>query len=1263
MHLRLNLNMYNALRELDTFNELERELKTASAPLSVSGCMSSQKLQLVSELNSGWMLYITANEKQASEAADDLRCFNDSVWIYPARDLLFDSSDIQGSFMRNQRMDAVKHLLEQKRGVLVTTVDALMEPIAPRNRISERKLRLFEGMVIQTAALSAVLTELGYRHVTEVESAGEYAVRGGIFDIYPVSADEACRVEFFDEEIDTIRSFDTQSQRSIERIEEIFIYPADSRAGNGGTKAEEVSLYTYFDRDALIVLDDPVRLKAQAEATETEFAESTELRLRKGLISDQDQERVNRIFSASEIMETLCSSRALLIAGLDEALAEFGAVRNFRFNTASAGNYKDSFELLISDIKSYQKQGYRISVLSPSRTRCSRLAENLREYGIRAYCPDDDSEGNAPGFEAVSGAGAAAVLKDGTAAKSEEAEAAGGKADTGTASGAAKPAGAAADTQIAATGRNSSTLQPGTTEVVCGSLRQGFIYPDIKYILMTEADMFGARSLKKRRKRRKYEGDRLISLNELSSGDYVVHEGHGIGIYRGLEHIVRDGCGKDYIKIEYADGGKLYLPATKLDLIQKYADSSAKRPKLNKLNSTEWARTRQKTVKAVNDIARELVQLYAKRLNGRGFSYSRDTVWQREFEELFPYEETEDQLNAIAAVKADMESSRIMDRLICGDVGFGKTEIALRAAFKAVQDGKQVIFLVPTTILAQQHYNTFVQRLSHYPVKIEMMSRFRTAEQNRKTAAQLKKGVVDIVIGTHRLLSKDVEYKNPGLLIIDEEQRFGVSHKEKIKQLRNDLDVLSLTATPIPRTLHMSLSGIRDLSTLEEPPFDRVPIQTYVMEYNDEFVREAAERELTRNGQVFYVFNHVSSIAEKTDQLRALLPDARIEYAHGQMNERELEDIMSEFVSGEIDVLVSTTIVETGLDIPNANTLIVDGAERMGLSQLYQLRGRVGRSNRTSYAFFMYRKDKILSEDAEKRLKAIREFTEFGAGIRIAMRDLEIRGAGNVLGAEQHGQMQAVGYDLYCKLLSQAVRLMQSRAADGEMRDLSLDADMLKDSALAAGQATDSGTAVGTGIGSAGGINTGTGPGSRSGAGAQSAYTADGTGSAGTAGSSLALENSSQISVETSVDCDVDAYIPDTYIPDEYHKLDIYKRIAEIETAEEYTDMQDELIDRYGDIPASVQNLLDIVMLKVKARKAYITELNIGSGSISMLMHPRADIRVEAIPGLMEQEKGRLKFYRGTTPKFVYTDKHAGFKGTEQMMKKADELITCLIKC
>ena len=574
------------------------------------------------------------------------------------------------------------------------------------------------------------------------------------------------------------------------------------------------------------------------------------------------------------------------------------------------------------------------------------------------------------------------------------------------------------------------TVQPGDLLVTNGSLHRGFTYPQLKFVLLTESDIFGVE--KKRVKRKSpYDGKKITSFSELSPGDYVVHESYGIGLYQGIESIETEGVQRDYMRISYGSSGTLYVPVTNLDVVQKYASSDAKAPKLSRLDSPEWKRTRSRVRAAVEEVAEELVLLYAERREGRGYSYGKDTVWQKEFEEMFPFEETADQWEAIERTKADMESEKIMDRLICGDVGFGKTEVAIRAAFKAVQEGKQVAYLVPTTILAQQHYNTFTQRMKDFPVRVDMLSRFRTAEEQKRTVNDLKRGAVDIVIGTHRLLSKDVEYKDLGLLVIDEEQRFGVSHKEKIKQMKKTVDVLTLTATPIPRTLHMSMIGVRDMSVLSEPPTDRQAIQTYVMEYSEELVREAIARELARGGQVYYVYNRVQDIAEVRDKVQALVPEANVACAHGKMGARELERVMLSFIEGEIDVLVSTTIIETGLDIPNVNTIIVHDAERYGLAQLYQLRGRVGRSGRQAYAFIMYRKNRILSEDSEKRLSAIRQFTELGSGVRIAMQDLEIRGAGALLGNAQSGHMAEVGYELYCKLLSEAIR----RRSGGEKEE------------------------------------------------------------------------------------------------------------------------------------------------------------------------------------------------------------------------------------
>ena len=572
-----------------------------------------------------------------------------------------------------------------------------------------------------------------------------------------------------------------------------------------------------------------------------------------------------------------------------------------------------------------------------------------------------------------------------------------------------------------------------------GRLGNGFEYPTLKFVVLSEKDIFKERKAKKPKKKSQYSGQKINSLSEISVGDYVVHEKYGLGIYRGMEKIESDGITKDYINIEYKDASNLFVPASQLELIQKYSNLSARKPKLNKLGGTEWEKTKSRVRSQVQIAAQDLVKLYAERQAKEGYAYGKDTVWQKEFEELFPYEETEDQLSAIEDTKRDMESHRIMDRLVCGAVGYGKTEVAIRAAFKAVMDSKQVVYLVPTTILAQQHYNSFKERMEHYPVEIAMLSRFCTPKEQKRIFDGLKNGTIDIVIGTHKVLSKNIKYKNLGLLIIDEEQRFGVKQKEKIKQLKKDVDVLALSATPIPRTLHMSLTGIRDMSVLEVPPVDRRAIQTYVMEYNEELVREAIERELGRGGQVYYVYNRVNNIDEVAAGLQRLLPNATVEYAHGQMGERQLETIMSGFINKEIDVLVSTTIIETGLDIPNVNTMIIQDAQLFGLSQLYQLRGRVGRSNRTAYAFLMYRRNSILKEEAEKRLKAIREFTDLGSGFKIAMRDLEIRGAGNLLGAEQSGHMESVGYDLYCKMLNEAVLTMKGEQQEVDTFTTSID--------------------------------------------------------------------------------------------------------------------------------------------------------------------------------------------------------------------------------
>ena len=1192
--------MENPLLELQEYDNLVQALKSGKGPLQVTGTLDSQKVHLMYELGEAsafaWKLVVTYDDTRAKEIYDDFRSFTSQVWLYPAKDLLFYSADIHGNLMTRQRIAVLRRLMEDREGVVVTTMDGLMDHLLPLKYLREQSITVESGQVIDLDSWKERLVAMGYERMAQVDGMGQFSIRGGIVDIFPLTEEVPVRIELWDDEVDSIRTFDLESQRSVEQLESITIYPAaevvlsgDQLAAGirrlekeektyekalreqhkpeeahrihtiieelrngldegwriGGLDAyiryfcpDTVSFLEYFPQgESVIYLDEPARLKEKGETVELEFRESMVHRLEKGYLLPG---QTGLLYPAAEVLARMQKPFAVMLTGLDQKLPGMKVNQKFSIDVKNVNSYQNSFEILIKDLTRWKKEGYRVILLSPSRTRASRLASDLREYDLRAYCPDvrETDSGNGGG--------------DNT-----------GSPDSGN---------------PVAVNAAANKVRPGEILVTYGNLHRGFEYPLLKFVFITEGDMFGVEKKRKRRKKTNYQGKAIQSFTELSVGDYVVHEEHGLGIYKGIEKVERDKVIKDYIKIEYGAGGNLYLPATRLESIQKYAGAEAKKPKLNKLGGAEWNKTKTRVRGAVQEIAKDLVKLYAARQEKAGFQYGPDTVWQREFEELFPYDETDDQMDAIDAVKKDMESRKIMDRLICGDVGYGKTEVALRAAFKAVQDSKQVVYLVPTTILAQQHYNTFVQRMKDFPVRVDMLSRFCTPARQKRTLEDLRKGMVDIVIGTHRVLSKDMQFKDLGLLIIDEEQRFGVAHKEKIKHLKENVDVLTLTATPIPRTLHMSLAGIRDMSVLEEPPVDRMPIQTYVMEYNEEMVREAINRELARNGQVYYVYNRVTDIDEVAGRVQALVPDAVVTFAHGQMREHELERIMADFINGEIDVLVSTTIIETGLDIPNANTMIIHDADRMGLSQLYQLRGRVGRSNRTSYAFLMYKRDKLLREEAEKRLQAIREFTELGSGIKIAMRDLEIRGAGNVLGAEQHGHMEAVGYDLYCKMLNQAVLALKGETLEED-------------------------------------------------------------------------------SYETVVECDIDAYIPGRYIKNEYQKLDIYKRISAIETEEEYMDMQDELMDRFGDIPHSVENLLKIAAIRALAHRAYVTEVVINRQEVRLTMHQKAKLQVEKIPDLVRSYKGDLKLVPGDVPSFHYVDRRNKNQDSLEMMGKAEEIL------
>ena len=1079
------------LNELAEFEEISRDIRKGAGMIRVCGCVNSQKTHMMYALSDGcnYRVIACSSESKAKQVYEEYRFLDPKTYLYPAKDLLFYQADVRSKELVSQRMEVIQAVAAGEEATVVTSFDAFMDSLLPKDVIVEKTVRIENDSTLHLEEMQSRLVALGYDREVQIEAPGQFAVRGGILDVYPLTEELPIRIELWGDEVDSIRTFDVETQRSIENLEEVSICPAVEFPQEG---EKGVSFLDYFPKEETILfLDEPVRLIEKGQGVEEEFLEAQKKRVESGYeVTDAEVQ----LYHTEEILKKMNAYSSVGFFALDMKCRGLETKASFSLQTKSVNPYNSSFDMLTQDLKRLKRNGYRVVLLSGSRTRAKRLAEDLRDYNLSSYYSDE------------------------------------------------------LDREVA----------PGEIMTAYGHVAYGYEYPMLKFTVISETDIFG--KTKKKKKRKTYEGRKIQSFAELKVGDYVVHENHGLGIYQGIEKIEVDKISKDYMKISYAQGGNLYIPATQLDLIQKYASADAKKPKLNRLGTQEWTKTKTRVRGAVREIAKDLVRLYAARQEQEGYVYGEDTVWQREFEEMFPFEETEDQLLAIEAVKRDMMSHKIMDRLICGDVGYGKTEIAIRAAFKAVQEDKQVVYLVPTTILAQQHYNTFAQRMKDFPVRVDLMCRFRTPAQQKKTIEDTKKGLVDIVIGTHRVLSDDLKFKDLGLLIIDEEQRFGVQHKEKIKKLKENVDVLTLTATPIPRTLHMSLIGIRDMSVLEEAPNDRMPIQTYVMEYNDEMVREAIERECGRQGQVYYVYNRVEDIAEITGHIQKLVPDVTVEYAHGQMKDHQLERIMYDFINGEIDVLVSTTIIETGLDISNVNTMIIHDADHLGLSQLYQLRGRVGRSNRMAYAFLLYRRDKLLREVAEKRLAAIREFTDLGSGFKIAMRDLEIRGAGNLLGAEQHGHMEAVGYDLYCKMLNEAVKHLK-----GEMEEETFN---------------------------------------------------------------------------TTMDLNVDAYIPDSYIPNEYQKLDIYKRVAAIENEEEMEDMLEELIDRFGDIPKKVETLLAVASLKAIAHSAYVTAVEQKGERFTFSMYEKAKVQPQKIPGLLEQFKGDLTFKADAeNPCFLYEKK------------------------
>jgi transcription-repair coupling factor (superfamily II helicase) len=1091
------------------------------------------------------ILIITSNEAKSRKYEETIKSYiADGERLQPKEFLLY-NVDALSKDAEYKRSEVLDKILSSKKAIITASVNSVLTRVMPKDRFKESIIELKYGKSYDLNELRSNLIKLKYERVDAVEGVGQFSVRGGIIDVFSPSETNPFRIEFFDDEVDSIRLVDLKTQRSIKNLKSVRIIPCgdlifqkdeikkilseidldyqnrlskvhslpnskdiekklksiyniyqDKLMGGIGIENPDllvpfikdsfVSVLDYFDDDFILIVDEPERIFEEEKALNESFQLKYSELFEKGEIFSKQS---NVYLSDKELISKITSRPFISINGKNKT---FEAVETLQFMFKEPPSYYGKLEDLSKDLNRLKYKGYKIAIILSSTEGCLKLHNLLNDYECST------------------------VLSK--------------------------------DTNIAA--------ESGQVVIVPGELKKGFEYYDNKILVLTENEIFGS-FRKKTHKTKKQKGSKLDVFTDLKVGDYVVHEHHGIGQYVGIEKIEVQNIKKDYLCIKYKGEDKLFVPVDQMSLIQKYIGSDSEKPKLNKMGSADWGKTKERSKAAIENMAGELVKLYAQRKVIKGFAFSPDTEWQKEFEYKFPFEETDDQLRCIKEIKKDMERPLSMDRLLCGDVGFGKTEVAMRAAFKAVMESKQVAILVPTTILAQQHYTNIMERFRGYPIKIEMLSRFRTPYQQAKIVSDLNKGLVDVVIGTHKLLSKELKFKDLGLLIIDEEQRFGVKHKEQIKQLKNNIDVLTLSATPIPRTLHMSMIGVRDMSIISEPPGDRLPIQTYVIEHNDGIIKDAIEKELSRGGQVYYVHNKVIDIESTASRLQKLIPEARIAVAHGQMNERHLENIMLGFVQKEYDILVCTTIIETGMDIPNVNTLIIDNADHLGLSQLYQLRGRIGRSNKISFAYLTYEKDKMLSEVADKRLKAIKEFTEFGSGFKIAMRDLEIRGCGNILGAEQHGHMLAIGYDLYVKFLDRAVKEIQGK--------MELDEDF-----------------------------------------------------------------------ETSVDLSVDGYIPSTYIENEEQKIEIYKKIAATSGKDDIYDITEEIIDRFGNPPKQVDNLLKISYIKSLCKKLHVKGITQSGNTVNIEMNSGTDLSQELIGYLIENYNAKIKFDVSKVPMIKY---------------------------
>lgn len=1096
-------------------------IKTVSVTGLLDGARAHFTASLLKDTRKN-ILYVTPGEQEAKKTAEDLRFFADGefeVLFFPQKDYIFHNVEAMNSDVVYERISALQKLVsEDKKVVVVTSAKAAVQYTVPKELMDE--LVFCEGAVFDIDDLAQKFILMGYLRADSVEGVGQFSMRGGILDIFSPGELYPVRIEFFDNEVDTVRSFDPSTQISVSRLQSTtviccreLIYTQETvrkavkslmaKAAENENIASDVErfenrhyfsaadkylpylyekLTTIFDYfcNGTVIIDNPPAVSDKIKLVREETADEILNLADKGLLVSPPKAEYVKNF------EELANSGAFKIAisGITSHNNLIKANASVNFTMRPMQSYMGKVDLILEDIAFWHNEGYAVNIVAGSNKSVEIFAETLKDNGF-----------------------------------------------------------------VTIISNKNTAAEKGEIVLSNASITRGFEYPLAKYALIGEKELFGGE--RAHTKKRNTAGTRIKSYNDLEVGDYVVHYIHGIGKYLGIHRMEVDGITKDYLKLLYRDNDVLYIPATALHLINKYVAAETGNVKLNKMGGAEFSKVKSRVKKSAKDMAEKLVKLYAARLECKGYAFAKDNDWQKNFEDDFPYDETDDQLRCISEVKKDMECITPMDRLLCGDVGFGKTEVALRAAFKAVMDGKQVAYLVPTTVLARQHYNTFMSRMAKYPINVEMMCRFRTPKQQKEIAKRVKEGVADIVIGTHRILQKDVSFKDLGLLIIDEEQRFGVGDKEKIKELKNTVDVLTLSATPIPRTMHMAMIGIRDMSVLNEPPSNRYPVQTFVMEYDREVVKEAILKELDRGGQVYYVFNRISGIERVAAEIQAMAPDAVVAIAHGQMSEKQLEDIMISAMEGEIDVLVCTTIIETGLDIPNINTIIIENADCMGLSQLYQLRGRVGRSTRRAYAYLTYRKNKEINETADKRLKSIRDFTEFGSGFKIALRDLEIRGAGNVLGPEQHGVMDAVGYDMYCKILNDAVLEAKGEEVKEE--------------------------------------------------------------------------------IVTAIDIKTDAYIPEKYIESSNIRIEMYKRISSVESDDDMQEILEELIDRFGEPPYSVVNLINIALIGKMAAVTGIWEISQQKEFLRLKIN-NTDLEKQLVKRLCLEHKQNLMFIDDKKP-------------------------------